>query len=96
MSAPQLVPRSPRGGVIAVWALGAVLSIAIGIVAPVGARAVWLAVGLGACLVVAFGIQIAYARAQGFLVRVAASVLGALVVMGLVSAGFGLAALAVA
>jgi len=50
-------------------------------------------VGLGGCLVAAFAIQLWSGRSQGFTQRVAASVLGAMVVMGIISLGFGLAAL---
>ena len=53
----------------------------------------WLLVGLGGCLILAFAIQLGYGRSQGFTERVAASVLGALVVMGIISLGFGLAAI---
>ena len=51
----------------------------------------WLTVGLGGCLVLAFAIQLWFGRSQGFTERVAASVLGALLVMGVISLGFGLA-----
>ena len=45
-------------------------------------------------MLVSFGVQLAYGRAQGFIVRMAGSVVGALMIMGLVSAAFGIAALA--
>lgn len=92
-STPPLAPRSPYPGIIAVWVAALVIGIAVGIFVPRDMLAGSLCVGLGVCLVTAFGIQIWYGRAQGFIVRVSASVVGALVVLGVISAGFGLAAL---
>jgi len=93
MTTPELAPRSMVGGVIAVWLAGGLLAIAIGLLVPVDWRAAWLTVGLGACVLLAFGVQLGTGRSKGFIDRVAASVLGALVVMGVISAGFGLAAI---
>lgn len=92
VTTPELAPRRTFGGVIAVWLVAAVLGIAIGIFVAEEWRAAWLAVGLGACLVLSFAIQLWFGRSQGFTERVAASVLGALLVMGVISLGFGLAA----
>ena len=85
--------RSPLIGIAAVWIVSALIAVAVGIVAPLDQRVGWLCVGLGITLIVAFAVQIFSAPAQGFIGRMGASMLGALVVMGLVSAGFGLAAL---
>jgi hypothetical protein len=88
----DLVPRRTIGGVIAVWVLAALIGVGIGVFVPLDWRAPWLVVGLGACLIVAFAVQLGYGRSQGFTERVAASVLGALVVLGVLSLGFALAA----
>ncbi|GAA3913243.1 hypothetical protein [Microbacterium invictum] len=93
MSAPELAPRSSFGGVIAVWIAAAVLALVIGVVAPSDWRAAWMAVGLGACVIIAFAVHLAGGHALGFIQRVAASVLGAMLVMGLIGVGFGLATL---
>ena len=93
MTTPELAPRSMFGGVIAVWVAGALVAIAIGLFVPEQWRAAWLTVGLGACLLLAFVVQLVAGRSKGFIDRVAASILGALLVMGVISAGFGLAAL---
>ncbi|KTR94558.1 hypothetical protein NS220_08665 [Microbacterium testaceum] len=93
MSTPDLVPRRTYGGVIAVWVLAAIAGVAIGILVPANVRAQWVTVALGACVVAAFAIQLWYGRSQAFIQRMAASVLGALVVLGLITAGFGLAAI---
>jgi hypothetical protein len=90
---PDLAPRRTLGGIIAVWVLAAVIAIVIGVLATPDWRGAWLAVGLGGCLIAAFAIQLWPGRSQGFTERVAASMLGAALVMGVISLGFGLAAL---
>ena len=93
VTVPELAPRRTFGGVIAVWVVAALSSIAIGLFVPTEWRAAWLTVGLGGCLVLAFAIQLWFGRSQGFTERVAASALGALLVMGFISLGFGLSAI---
>lgn len=93
MATPELAPRRTFGGVVAVWVIAALIGVSIGVLAPEEWRAAWLTVGLGGCLVLAFAIQLWFGRSQGFTERVAASVLGALLVMGVISLGFGLAAI---
>lgn len=93
MTAPELAPRRTFGGVVAVWVIAALIGIAIGIFVPAGLQATWLTVGLGGCLIVSFAIQLWFGRSQGFTERVAAGVLGALLVMGVISLGFGLASI---
>ncbi|KAA9148967.1 hypothetical protein [Microbacterium lushaniae] len=93
MTVPELAPRRTVWGVLAVWVVAALLGIGIGVFVPEEWRAAWLTIGLGSCLVLSFVVQLWYGRSQEFLVRVAASVLGAMVVMAVISAGFGLAAI---
>ena len=93
MTVPGLAPRGGLGGIAGAWGAGAIFAVTIGLVAPAEGRAAWMAVGLAACLVLAFVIQLAQGHAEGFLRRVAASVLGAMVVMGLIGVGLGLASL---
>jgi CDP-diglyceride synthetase len=93
MPAPELAPRRTVGGIVAVWVVAAVAGVAIGVLVPEDWRAAWLLVALGGCLVLSFAVQLWYGRSQQFIERVAASVLGALVVLGVISAGFGLAAI---
>ncbi|WP_336646473.1 hypothetical protein [Microbacterium sp. USHLN186] len=94
MSEPVIAPRNAFYGVAAVWVAALVIAVTLGIVLPEDLRIGWLLIAFGAMVLVSFAVQLAYGHAQGFIVRVAGSVLGALAVMGLVSAGFGLAALA--
>ena len=93
VAVPELAPRRTLGGIVAVWVAAAVIGVAIGVFVGDEARAAWLAVGLGGCLVLAFAIQLWSGRSQGFTQRVAASILGALLVLGILSLGFGLAAI---
>ncbi|QMU96033.1 hypothetical protein FVO59_01580 [Microbacterium esteraromaticum] len=94
MSEPALAPRNAFHGVVAVWIASLVVAVTLGIVLPEELRVGWLLIAFGGIVLVAFAIQLAYGRAQGFIVRMAGSVVGALVIMGLVSGAFGIAALA--
>jgi len=94
VAVPELAPRRTFGGIVAVWVIAALIGVAVGLFVGDAWRAPWLAVGLGGCLILAFAIQLWSGRSQGFTERVAASTLGALVVMGVISLGFGLAAIA--
>ena len=93
MAGPSLAPRRATGGVVSVWVAAAVIGLAIGLFVPADWRAAWLVVGMGGCLILAFTVQLAYGRSQGYIQRVAISVLGALLVMGVISLGFGLASI---
>lgn len=93
MTVPELAPRGTFGGVVAVWVAAAVIGLVIGIAVPETWRAAWLAVGLGGCLILAFAVQLWIGRSKGFIDRVAVSVAGAVLVMGVISLGFGLLAL---
>lgn len=96
MSEPALAPRNAFHGVIAVWIVSLVVAVALGFLLGEQDRVMWLLIAFGGVVLLSFAVQLAYGRAQGFIVRVAASTVGALVLMGLVSAVFGLAALAAA
>jgi len=93
MSTPDLAPRRTYAGIVAVWVLAAIAGIAIGVFVASPWRAQWITVALGGCVIVAFAIQLWYGRSQAFIQRMAASVLGALIVLGLITAGFGLASI---
>ena len=93
MSTPDLAPRRTFAGVVAVWVLALVVGVLIGLFVPAEWRAQWIAVALGGCVIAAFAVQLWYGRSQAFIQRVAASVLGAVFVLGLITAGFGLASI---
>ncbi|MFS0895322.1 hypothetical protein [Microbacterium sp. 179-I 3D3 NHS] len=93
MTEPALAPRNAFVGVVAVWAVAFVATVAVGVFVPEEWRIPWLLVAFGAVVLLSFAVQLWYGRTQGFIFRVAGSVTGALLLMGLISIGFGLAAL---
>jgi len=93
MAVPELAPRRTTGAIVGVWITAAVAAIVIGLLVPTDWRAAWLVVALGGCLVLSFALQLGYGRSHGFIQRVAISILGALVVLGVISLGFGLASI---
>ncbi|PRB60902.1 MULTISPECIES: hypothetical protein [Microbacterium] len=93
MTEPALAPRNAFVGVMVVWAVAFVATVAIGIFVPEEWRVPWMLVGFGGVVLLSFAVQLWYGRTQGFIFRVASSVTGALLLMGLISIGFGLAAL---
>lgn len=93
MTDPALAPRNAFVGVIVVWAAAFVATVAIGIFVPEEWRVPWMLAGFGGVVLLSFAVQLWYGRTQGFIFRVASSVTGALLLMGLISIGFGLAAL---
>ncbi|MEU4015287.1 hypothetical protein AB0E56_08450 [Microbacterium sp. NPDC028030] len=93
MTEPALAPRNAFVGVIVVWAAAFVTTVAIGIFVPEEWRVPWMLVGFGGVVLLSFAVQLWYGRTQGFIFRVASSVVGALLLMGVISVGFGVAAL---
>jgi len=92
-SEAEPAPRVRIGGVIVVWIGALAIGVLIGLLTPVGQRAAWLTIGLAGCLVLSFAVQLWAGRAEGFISRVALSMVGSLVVLGIISAVFGVAAL---
>ncbi|GAA1698659.1 hypothetical protein GCM10009808_15170 [Microbacterium sediminicola] len=76
-----------------VWVLAAVAGTVIGFVVPADQRVPWLSVVAGLSVAVSFAVQLASGRAQGFVARVGLSVLGAVLILGVISLGFGLSGL---
>lgn len=94
VTTPELAPRRTLGGLIAVWVAAALIGVAVGVFVGAEWRAAWLTIGMGACVMLSFAIQLRTGRSRGFTQRVAASSLGALFVLGVISLGFGLASVA--
>ncbi len=90
---PEIAPRRSMAGVLVVWAAAAVIAVLVGILAPDDWRAAWMGVGMGLVVPIAFAVHLWSARSQGFVQRVALSVLGGLLVMGFIGVGLGLATL---
>lgn len=93
MTAPELVPRRPIGGIVGVWVASAVAGLAIVIFVPADWQAAWTTLTLGIALIAAFVVQLWYGRAQRFIQRTAITVLGSLLILGVVSALAALVAL---
>lgn len=53
----------------------------------------WYMIGFGLCVLLSFATQLIRGETRGFILRVAAGSLGALLVMGVFSVGFGVASL---
>ncbi|CAH0152665.1 hypothetical protein SRABI44_00755 [Microbacterium foliorum] len=93
MSDPALAPRNAFVGVLIVWAVAVVASIGVGVFVSSEWRVPWLIVAFGGIVLLSFATQLWYGRTQGFILRVGGSTIGALLLMGVISIGFGLAAL---
>lgn len=94
MTQPALAPRSAFTGVVAVWVVALIGAVVIGILVGEEWRIPWMLVAFGGAVLLSFAVQLGYGRTEGFIFRVAGSVIGALLLMGVISVGFGLAALA--
>jgi len=79
-----------RVGIGVVWALALAGSVLALTLAPQDSRQLWLALTFGGSVLATFAVQLAVARADGYLVRAMASVVGAMVVVAVAS---GIAAL---
>lgn len=93
MSQPALAPRNAFHGVIAVWAVALLAAIAVGVFLAGGDWMGGMVMVFGGVVLLSFAVQLAYGRAPGFIVRVAGSVVGSLVLMGVVSVVVALTAL---
>lgn len=74
----------------AVWVLALLGSVVTLVIAPAGSQQLWLALTFGGCVLATFAVQLAVAKADGYLVRTMTSVVGAMVVVAVAS---GIAAL---
>jgi hypothetical protein len=96
MSEPALAPRNAFTGMIVVWAVALLAAVAIGIFVVEPWRMPSLLVAFGGVVLLAFATRLGYGLTHGFIVRVSASIMGALLLMGVISVGFGLAAISTA
>ncbi|MBS1907231.1 MAG: hypothetical protein JST33_11835 [Actinobacteria bacterium] len=93
MADPALAPRSPFVGLVVTWVAAAIGAILIGLLAPGKLLMTWYVIGFGICVLLSFTVQLFRGETRGYILRVSAGSLGALLVMGIVSAGFGIASL---
>lgn len=91
MSEQALAPRNAFHGVIAVWILAFLAAIAVGMFVPQLWQPTAVVIAFAGAVLVSFAVQLAYGLARGYIVRVAASIGGGLVVIAIVSLGFTVA-----
>lgn len=77
--------RRSLAAIATVWIVALAAGIAVALFVPEDERGGWFALALAGSLVLAFAIQLAGGRSKGFIERVALSVVGAVVALGLVT-----------
>lgn len=70
---------------VSIWGLGLALAIVAEVFASDATRSPWLFIVAGVCVIAAFVVQLAIGQQHRFVARVAASVVGAVVLIGLVA-----------
>lgn len=75
-----------------VWVLVLVAAVFVGLYSPTGDTYTWLPIVLAASVILAFAVQLAIRQKEGFVLRVMASVTGAVVVLGVATAVLALIA----
>lgn len=84
---PEPMPRAALyGSVGSVWAVSIVLAVLIGVLSPHSAYASWLSLALGVSVLLAFAAQLATQRKDGFVNRLAATLTGSFVILGITGA----------
>lgn len=80
------VPPTSWAGVLPIWMLALIASVVLGMVAPGGLLFAWTSVAGALAVLVSFVVQVLIVgRAEGFLVRVSASVVGSLAIFFIAS-----------
>jgi hypothetical protein len=89
----NLSPATRWSSIIVVWVAAALGAIAIGIFSPTPEYAAWLGLTLAGCTTGALCIQLATQEKRGFVDRLAASIVGASIVLAIAIGILSLAAL---
>jgi len=76
--------------VLPVWVVSIVGAVLVGLLVDPEHRLTWLAITLGAAVIVTFVIQLATQRIEGYVVRAMASIGGAVVVLAIATGVFAL------
>jgi hypothetical protein len=71
--------------IVPVWVLTIIAAVVVSIV-DTGDASTWLAIALAGAVILAFGIQLGIQKKEGFVLRVMASVTGAVLVLGVTTA----------
>lgn len=83
-AAPQAV-RYELVSMVSIWLLSAVVAILVEVFAPDEVRGPWLFVAAGLCVLMAFIVQLVIGQQHRFVARVAGSIVGAVVIIGIVA-----------
>lgn len=88
---PEPLPRAAIAwSVGAVWALAIVLGALIALLSHPRQYASWLSLALGVCVIASFGAQLATQQKEGFVNRLATTLTGSFVILGVLGAILGL------
>ena len=79
---PRLSRGARFGSIGAIWLLALVFAVVIATVSQTAQYATWLSLSLAACVLAALVAQLATQQKDGFVDRLAASVTGAFIVLG--------------
>ncbi len=78
----NLSPATRWSSIIAIWVVAVLCIVAIGVFSPVAEYDSWLALALAGCTVGSLCIQLGTQEKRGFVDRLSASVVGALILLG--------------
>lgn len=88
---PEPLPRTAVVWSIgAVWALALVLGLLIALLSHPLQYASWISLALGVCVIASFGVQLATQQKDGFVNRLATTLSGSFVILGVIGAILGL------
>jgi len=76
--------------IAAVWVLAVVGATLTGFSAPPGDKLSWVGLTLAGCTLVTLSLQLATGQKEGYVVRVTASIVGAVIVLSVATAVFAL------
>ncbi|GAB3573110.1 hypothetical protein GCM10027406_01080 [Leifsonia lichenia] len=87
-----LSPGVRYGSIGAVWLLALVFAVLIAAISPVDRYASWLSLALAACVLLGLIAQLATQQKEGFVNRLAATVTGSFVILGIFGVVLGIVA----
>ncbi len=88
---PEPLPRAAVAwSVGAVWALALVLGVLIALLSHPLQYASWISLALGVCVIASFGVQLATQQKDGFVNRLATTLTGSFVILGVIGGILGL------
>lgn len=74
-------PRLLLGRLSVAWLVAIALAVSVVLFAPRDLRFEWLVAAIGVCTLVSFALQLGTARTEGFLARLAFSVVGSVILI---------------